>query len=168
MDKKLIFSERQRFTQWWIWVILMGINGLFLFGIFKQVLGGQPFGDHPMSNTGLLIAFALSLLLLLLFLTFRLETQIRANGIYVRFFPFERAFEHFPWDIVEKSFIRKYSPMREYGGWGMRFGAAGTAYNIAGDQGLQLELADGKKLLIGTAQPLELAEALEKIGQLRP
>lgn len=56
MDKAILYSERQRFKQWWLWLILLGVNGLFLFGVFKQVIGGQPFGDKPMSDAGLLIA----------------------------------------------------------------------------------------------------------------
>ena len=50
MDKEVLFTERQRFKQWWLWLILLGVNGLFLFGVFKQVIGGQQFGDKPMSR----------------------------------------------------------------------------------------------------------------------
>ena len=60
MDKEILYTERQRFKQWWLWLILLGVNGLFLFGVFKQVIGGQQFGDKPMSNTGLLVATGLT------------------------------------------------------------------------------------------------------------
>ena len=39
MDEEVLFTERQHFKQWWLWLILWGINGLLLFGVFKQVLG---------------------------------------------------------------------------------------------------------------------------------
>lgn len=41
MNKEILFRETQKFRQWWLWLILMGINGLFLFGVFMQVIGGQ-------------------------------------------------------------------------------------------------------------------------------
>lgn len=169
MNKEVLFIERQKFKQWWLWLILSGINGLFIFGVYKQVLGGQQFGDKPMSNEGLLFAAGLTILLTILFLNFRLETQIKKDGIYVRFFPFHLSFKHFTWDKIAKSFVRKYRPISEYGGWGLRLGffGKGKAYNVSGDNGLQLEFTDHTKLLIGTNKPDELTATLEKIGQLR-
>lgn len=168
MDNKILFSERQKFKQWWLWLIMIGINALFLFGVFMQLISGQQFGDKPISNVGLLIAAGITIALTLLFLNFRLDTIIKNDGIYVRFFPFHVRFKHYSWDILSKSFVRQYSALTEYGGWGLRFGlfGKGTAYNVSGDKGLQLEFADKKKLLIGTNKPNELTETLKKIGQL--
>lgn len=116
MDNEVLFAEKQRFKQWWLWLILLGINGLFLFGVYKQVIGGQQFGDNPMSNTGLLIATGLTIALTLLFVSFRLDTIIKKDGIYVRFFPFHLKFKYYPWNTLTKSFVRQYSPLTEYGG----------------------------------------------------
>ena len=169
MDNEILFTEGQKFKQSWLWLILSGINGLFLFGVFKQVIGGHQFGDKPMSNTGLLIATGLTLLLTILFANSRLETIIKKDGIYVRFFPFHIKFKHYTWNSLTKSFVRQYSAITEYGGWGLRLGlfGKGTAFNVSGDKGLQLEFANNKKLLIGTNKPDQLTDTLNKIGQLK-
>lgn len=169
MDGEILFSERQKFRQWWLWLILSLINGFLLFGVFKQVIKGQPFGSKPIPNTGLLIITGLMLLLMIMFLVIRLETLIKKEGIYVRFFPFHLKFRYYSWDRLIKLFVRKYSPFSEYGGWGIRIGlrSTGKAYNISGNKGLQLEFTDNKKLLIGTNKPDELTETLKSIGQLR-
>jgi len=169
MNNEILFSERQRFKQWWLWFILLGINGLFLYGAFNQVIGGQQFGDKPMSNTGILVTTGLTIFLTFLFANFRLDTTIRKEGIYVRFFPFHLKFKHYKWDKLAKSYVRQYSPVTEYGGWGIRLGlfGKGTAYNVSGNKGLQLEFSDNKKLLIGTNRPDELTETLKKIGQFK-
>jgi len=169
MNNEILFTEKQRFNQWWIWLILLGINGFFIFGIFRQIIGGQPFGDKPMSDIGLIVGTALSILFTILFLNFRLDTLIKRDGIYVRFFPFHLTFKHYAWESLTKSFIREYSPISEYGGWGLRLGlfGKGTAFNVSGDKGLQLEFTNKKKLLIGTNKPDELTETLNKIGQLK-
>lgn len=169
MKEENLFTERQRFKQWWLWLILLGFNGLFLFGVFRQVICEQQFGDKPMSNIGLLITTGLTIALTLLFINSRLDTTIKRNGIYVRFFPFHLKFKHYTWDSLTKSFVRQYSPLSEYGGWGLRLGlfGKGTAFNVSGDKGLQLEFTDNKKLLIGTNKPEELTETLNKIGQLK-
>src|SRR5690554_6927157 len=134
MKKEILFTERQKFNQWWLWLIPLGINGLFIFGVYKQVLGGQQFGDKAMSNEGLLLATCLTIILTALLISFRLETQIKRDGIYVRFFPFQFSFKHFPWDKISKSFVREYRPISEYGGWGLRLGlfGKGKAYNVSG------------------------------------
>jgi len=169
MINEILFTERQRFKQWWIWLILIGVNGLFLFGVYRQVIRGQEFGDNPMSDTGLIIATGLTIILTILFVNFRLDTIVKSDGIYVRFFPVHIKFKHFTWDKLTKSFVRQYSPITEYGGWGLRFGlfGKGNAFNISGNKGLQLEFTDNKKLLIGTNKPDELTKILKEIGQLK-
>lgn len=169
MGNKIVFEETQRFKQWWIWVILSAVNGLFLFGVFRQVIGGHPFGDKPMSDSGLLILTVMMLALTIAFLFFKLETFIKEDGIYVRFFPMHLTFKHYTWDQIKKSYVRTYAPLAEFGGWGLRFGlfGKGIAYNVSGNQGLNLEFIDGKKILIGTNKPDEITEALKKIGQLK-
>ena len=69
-----------------------------------------------------------------------------------------------------KSYVRQYSPIIEYGGWGLRFGifGKGTAFNVSGNKGLQLEFINNKKLLIGTNKPDALTETLIKLGRLKP
>ena len=169
MDNEILFSEKQRFKQWWLWLILLGINGLYIYGLYEQVVVGQQFGDKPMSNSGLFITYGVIFSLTILFLNFRLDTKIQIDRIYVRFFPIHLTFKHYSWDKILKSFVRLYYPIREYGVWGLRIGlfGKGKAYNVSGDKGLQLEFTDNKKLLIGTNKPDELAETLDKIVQYK-
>lgn len=169
MNNEILFAEKQKFNQWWIWIILLGINVLFIVGTLKQVIGGNQFGDKPMSNIGLMVTAGLTVLFSLLFFNFRLDTQIKNDGIYVRFFPFHLTFRHYNWDDLVKSFVRQYSPITEYGGWGLRLGlfGKGVAFNVSGNKGLQLKFKNNKNLLIGTSKPEELIETLNKIGQLK-
>ncbi|MHC4187375.1 MAG: hypothetical protein ACYSRQ_04200 [Planctomycetota bacterium] len=71
-----------------------------------------------------------------------------------------------PEDLKE-CYIRTYRPIKEYGGWGIRygFGESGKAYNVKGNQGLQLVFENGKRLLIGTQKPKRLLEAVNSINQ---
>ena len=38
---KILFSEKQRFTQLWLWVLLMALNLLMIYGIIQQVVLGR-------------------------------------------------------------------------------------------------------------------------------
>ena len=164
MNKEISFSETQRFKQWWLWVILIGVNALMFYGLITQVVNGNTFGNNPATNNQLLIGTGVSLVITFFILSFQLETQIKKNGIYVRLFPLQISYRFFSWNSLLKCYVKKYNPIKEYGGWGLRFGlfGKGTAYNISGDEGLQLEFTNGKKLLIGTQKPEELSEAINK------
>jgi TATA-box binding protein (TBP) (component of TFIID and TFIIIB) len=52
----------------------------------------------------------------------------------------------------------------EYGGWGIKYGRKGKAYNVSGNRGVQLVFKDGKQLLIGSQRAEELAEAISSIA----
>ena len=115
---------------------------------------------------------------------FILTTYINEEGVYVRLFPLLVKYKFFSWDIISKSYIRKYNPILEYGGWGIRYGGfrfnllrvnglnfrnimnKNVAYNISGNIGLQLELKSGKRVLIGTRKPVEMGDVLQKLGKL--
>jgi len=168
MPNHTFYIEIQRFRQWWLLLILCGVNGIFLLGIYKQIIKEQPFGDHPMSNTALLISTGICILLSLFILLIELNTQIRSDGIYIRFFPFHLTYRFYPWGSISKSYVRKYSPLKTYGGWGYRLGINGEkVYSISGNRGLQLEFYNTKSLLIGTKRPYELSRVLSELGQLK-
>ncbi len=157
-----MFSETQRFKQIWLWIILLGINGLFIFGLTKQVILGKQFGDNPLSNWGLIIVTTLIFLFSLLFLNLKLDTYIKTDGIYVRFFPLHFNYKYFSWDSINQSFVRQYNPIGEYGGWGIRGFGKNRALNISGNKGIQLIKKDGSRLLIGTKKADEVTEILKK------
>ena len=158
------FTEKQRFTQWWLWIILLGTNGGILYGVIQQVIFGKQFGDNPASDAGLLLIFALVVLISIFFVSLRLETVIKQDGIYVRYYPVHFSFRYYPWEDIQKAYVRKYKPIIEYGGWGFRGFGKNRALNVSGNQGLQLEFRNYKRLLIGTRKPGEIIEALHKKG----
>lgn len=158
------YSETQRFDQWWLWLfVLMPLLGTFLWAFVRQIVMGKPFGDNPGTNTELIVAGILPVGILLLFRTMRLDTTLSEAGVEVRFFPFVKK-RLYPWEDIQRAYLRRYNSLLEFGGWGIRFGRSGTAYNVAGKYGLQLELRNGKRLLIGTQDLERLRRALANHG----
>lgn len=111
----------------------------------------------------LLLGNGILLLVIFLLLGLRLDTEIRNDGVYVRFFPFALRLKRYGWEEIEKAYVRPYKPLLEYGGWGIRYGRKGKALNVSGNMGLQLELKNGKKLLIGTRKPEVLQAVIEEL-----
>jgi hypothetical protein len=137
----------------------------------EQLVRGRPFGDQPMPDLMLVIMGPLFILLMagLLWLMWvsRLVTEVRDDGIYVQFYPYHRRFREFLWEGIEFFEVRTYRPILEYGGWGIRNGFGGKAYNVSGKRGLQLVLRGGRpeRFLIGSQNPERLAMAVESAWQ---
>lgn len=169
MNKEILFEEKQKFNQWFIMLIFFAVNAFFIYGIFIQIIEKQQFGRKPTSDGLLILSTIVSVLITILLMNIRLYTQIKKDGIYVKFFPFHLSFKYYSWEQISKAFIREYKPLLEYGGWGLRIGlwGNGKALNVSGNKGLQLEFFDKNKLLIGTNKPEELKEILKTIDKLK-
>ena len=165
---QLYFSEKQRFNQPWIWALNLITAVIFIVMIIMQLLLHKPVGNDPPPDYILLLFLLIPIGMMFLFYSIRLETEIRRDGIYVRFPPFIRKTRIYRWEDVRSCYVRKYSPIGEYGGWGYRMAGkkAGIAFNVSGNMGIQLELKNGKKILLGTKKPEEAREALRKTGFL--
>jgi hypothetical protein len=158
------FREVQRFAQWWIWVIVVGIAVLMWDAFIQQILLGRPFGDNPAPNAVLIVFFLIfGIGMPWLFIVVNLRTVVRADGIYVRFYPFHLRDVRIAPETIVSAAAGSYNPLLDYGGWGIRMGRGGRAYNASGNQGVRLELTSGQHLLIGSQRAPELAAAIERL-----
>lgn len=116
--------------------------------------------------TGLLWSGFVIFIILQVFtsLNAQLITQIREDGIYVRFPPYQFSFTRYDWDSIREIHIRKFNPLKEYG-YGVRLGPNGRAYTVPGDTGIQLIFKDNTSLIISTKRPEEVMEVLKRIGR---
>lgn len=164
---KLRFREVQRFTQPWVWLLLLLTIGVlvwtFGFGLVQQLVLGKPWGDQPMSDVGLVIsaviAFAFSLGFLWFFLLLALTVEVRDDCVHIHFKPLKRRTVQYR-DITKVEAC-DYRPIVHYGGWGIRRGRKGWVYNVSGNRGVRLDFDDGTRLLIGSQRSVELAAAIE-------
>lgn len=154
-----IYKEKQRFTQPWLWFVLLSLTCLTIYVTTNlewrlKIQDGKPLGD---GHTGSLIGVLISVSVLILFLTTHLRTQIDKSGIGVMFFPLMLKSKVFIWDDIESLYLREYKALEEFGGWGIRLGVGEKyAYNVKGNVGLQLIFKSGKKVMIGTNNPYNL------------
>ncbi len=162
------YKEIQRFRQKWIWVPLTGIFGLFLWAIIQQVILGNPWGTNPAPDSILILISIIPIGLILLFYYSKLETKISEKGVEYRFTPFHLKRHKIDWNMIEYAELRKYDPIKEYGGWGIKFGKRGKAFNVSGNIGLELKLKNRKKtILFGTQNPEELKRVVEQYIKMR-
>lgn len=150
VDEK-IFYEIQQFRQIWIWLIILIIVIVLYIPIISGVL-----------NIFLSIIFFLfGFGFIWLFYSMKLVTEVKEAGIQITFTPFTNFI--IPFNEIKNLEIREYRPILEYGGWGIRFNRTGKAYTVSGKIGLQVELFNGKKILIGTEKSDDLLKSLDSL-----
>ena len=89
-----------------------------------------------------------------------LNTEVRDEGVYVRFNTLHLGWIVFAFNAIQNAEAVTYRPIMEYGGWGIRFGKNGKAYNVSGNKGVLLTLNEGKPILIGSQKHEELCLAI--------
>lgn len=152
------FTEKQYFKQKWIWFMLFGILALSVVPVLNVA------ATKPLA---VLICILPVLLIMALFFLMNLKTVINQKGIHIQFFPFIREPKVFLWEDIQKIELKKYQPMVEYGGYGIRGLGDDKAYNIQGDIGLKLYFKNGKKLMIGTQNPKGINKIVREICQMQ-
>lgn len=145
---QVLFHEDQQFRQPWIWALLLLVSA----AIFAVVYASR-------SIWLALLVLLLDAALVGFMYSLKLTTEVSPNGVLVRFFPMFR--QNISLSQIGSHYVRVYRPILEYGGWGVRYGLKGKAYNVRGNRGVQLELVRGERLLIGSQRAEELAQAIE-------
>ncbi len=159
-----IFKEEQKFAQPLIYIGLFVATVVVFIPIIKEwnSITLLPLNKLLGSLSGVIILG----LVVILFLFSKLRTRIDEKGVSFKFTPFHFKSKLINWKEVDKAYLRKYNAISEYGGWGIKGGIPwvkgnGRAYNVKGNIGLQLELRNGKRILIGTQKENEIGAVLK-------
>lgn len=148
-DNQLREDQRFRYP---VLLGALGIGALYYYGGLMDAL----FKDQDLKQIAWHGPIVMTMLIAL-FLLANLTTLIDEKGIYIRFFPFHTRFILYPWENITLAKIITYSPIKDFGGWGIRYGMNSTkAFNVKGTNGLYIELQSGKKRMIGTQRPEEI------------
>lgn len=160
---KILFREEQKFTQWWLWLILISIAILPFIELYQQLVGLGKFETKPSSVLGIILYSVFVFGIIALFWFMRLKTEIDQKEIRMNFFPFTK--KQVLWRDIKSAKIVNYGFV---GGWGIRFGSKyGTVYNASGNKGLALELFDGENFVIGTQKQDELKRLIEEMTNVQ-
>jgi hypothetical protein len=172
--ERLYFEEEQRFPLWIRAIVLLPIVVL-VFPIILLWLEGSRF----VPSTLILSALALFFLLLAVpNFIIKLVSKLDSTHLHLRIYPLRLPVPFLPPRIRDVSLsdisfweVRTYRPLfdREY--WGMHFWSLGSAFgggrylymmkvNPISGRGVQLQLSNGERLLIGSKRPEELASAI--------
>lgn len=139
------------------------------YGLYWQVGHGQPWGDKPMSDAGIVFmtVFVSASVILLGFvlLTLRLEVKIDAAGIHYRMYPVKQRWRTVSLDQIEKYELKRRYNLFESAGIGHHRNVIqrSRSFKMWGGKHLRLTLTNGETLMLGTTDLTGLDWAMRKL-----
>jgi len=113
----------------------------------------------PVSWLGLVVVGAVAAFLYSL----RLETEVRTDGVYLKMWPLHLSARRISWSEIDQYELRTYRPLREFGGWGIRWAPGKLAYNVGGNQGVWIQRTNERSILIGSQRVEEFVTAIDEV-----
>jgi hypothetical protein len=159
---QLLYREIQQFRQPWLWFVLLLTSGSILYATIQLYFSEFFQQQNPVQTFILmLLGLGFGICLPLIFYTTKLIVELHTDSLVISFFPLLLFVERIPLSSIADYEVCTYHPLKEYGGWGIRYGPRGKAYNVNGNRGVQIMLVSGEKILIGSQFPEKLAQALD-------
>jgi hypothetical protein len=157
----IVFRETQRMPRSWRWpVIAVTVGGVVLYVWAASIAGARSLGT-VVGGIAILVGLGVALLATVA----RLEVNVTRTAVEVRWVPLAR--RTFPLATIFGAEAVTYRPIRQFGGWGIRFGRGGArAFSMSGDRAVRLTLVDGTEVFLGSLEPEALAGAIER-GRVR-
>ena len=156
-----LFVENQRFTQWYVWVLLLApvavSIGMLVFVLARTSIWSRRF--HI-----LLATLALPLATPILFFAMRMNVVLTGERLTARFFPIRRRL-----DLTDVTSFRVITyTVRDFGGWGIKWARDGSmVLNVSGNRAIRINRRNGKSLILGTQRADDFAAALQELGVTR-
>ncbi|PZX51817.1 hypothetical protein LV84_03575 [Algoriphagus ratkowskyi] len=153
-----IFKESQSYVGTWVMylIILIELPTLILLAILYATSE-----DKQEMIIAMAVVIGTMGLLILLILSLRLETRIDRQNISFRYKPIIRNWRNYSRAEILSAEVIEYSPLTDYGGWGLKGNKTTKAYSVLGDEGLLLDVGEKKKIMIGTMKSKELTDFMK-------
>jgi hypothetical protein len=137
MNDQPQYSEKSGFPAWIFWAITSIPLTIFL---YERI--AHPIDSEPFDWFGLVILGAVGILIF----SIKLHVTVNAEGITYKYPPFHNKPNLLRWENIETVELLKINPLKEFGGWGLRYGKLGTAYTTRGKYILHIKMRQGKPI----------------------
>ena len=152
-----VFKETQKFRQWWIYFIVVFTAAGIILNLYQETDRFTDFSD--LSFLFLAMFFTA---IITYFFSLQLKTKIDRYGIKTEFRPLPFFKREYKWDEIATCHVRKYSAIKEFGGWGIKGLFPAKAYTVRGSYGIQIVTKENVRFLIGTQEPQKAKTTIKR------
>lgn len=149
-----------------VWVCFLGGGGSVLWQVLRVLTGSEVPDGGPRELATLVVTGVVILLIPVLFhvVIGALIVEVTDEAILLRLGRPGLIKKRIPFDDITSMEPVTYRPIREFGGWGVRFGGGGkSAWATRGNRALVIGLKDGKKVYVGSDKPEHLQSRISAV-----
>lgn len=150
----MIFKESQKIKNTYIWVILVISLILLSISIILPFL-------NTIHTKGIWLAVIIIIATIAILASIKMQIRIDQNKLMFRYIPFINGWREYSFDEIQDMKLIKYSSLRQFGGWGIRYNFDSWLYNTGGKYGIKVKVGK-KKFILGTYKPEEAEEAISQ------
>ncbi len=172
MSELFYYIEKQKISSKFLKVLVYFFGVFFPFFIVVPLAYAQ-YEKEGSLNGDLLLALIICVLsgtlVALALETSYLSIKVSPDGFYYKFFPFHFSYRKLkPEDVIEYRIV-KINPMKDYGGWGIkyRFRSGGKGYICEGENGVEFRMKNGKTIAFTVLDPYRLETELRNVFQTK-
>ena len=164
--RKVRYYERQYMRHPLLLAVVGFIGALMWVAFVRQIIYNIPFGTNPAPDWLMwLFVLLFGVGLPVLMYGAHLEILLWDGVLMYRYVPFHVRWRTVPCSAIVRAEAVTYSPLREFGGWGIRWGRWGRAYSASGTRGVRIECREGDRFLLGSGRAQELAQCILICGK---
>lgn len=151
----------------WVWLLMAGACvlgiGATLFAAFQQPDPGEIARGDSLSQLGsVLVGGGVLLFFVAMTSIFMcLDVEVRSDHLFISLGPVHLVRRRIRYADIESVRAVTYRPIREFGGWGIRWRGRRTAWTIRGNQAVAITLQSGREIYVGSRFPQRLAGRIE-------
>jgi hypothetical protein len=160
MQPRVLHKER---TSWSWWVHLLIWGGVAIAASAGLARAGDVTNPDFLPTIATPIAIAALIPLVFYGLVGYLSAQVTEAGIRMRWGPLGWIRKFIPFDTIMKAEAVTYSPLMEFGGWGIRIRRNKRAWTVRGNRAVRMELTNGKVFYLGSDRPERFAEWIRSV-----
>jgi hypothetical protein len=161
-ENGIIFQKKQYFDKWvWFFAlagIMITINIIIILRLF-YIFPGFPALFLVLAAIPVVIFIIISLV----FSKMELTTEVRNDGLYIRYRPSLRVFRHYPGSTIESYEKSKGGFLDRINNWKIRSYPNKVIYQCGSHEKVHIKLTNGKSILIDSKQPDKLIDALNSM-----
>ena len=164
MARRYHYQETSLFA-WWVHLLIWFCALACIVPAVLPILTG---GERPLREVGYLIAIGLAIPAFLYLLFGSLRTRVTSEAVEISWGLSGIIRKVVSFSQIESMEPVTYRPIREFGGWGIRFGRGKKqAWTASGNQALVLHLKGGVHLYVGSGHPARLEERIRSAMSIK-
>ncbi|NPV83071.1 MAG: hypothetical protein HPY46_05770 [Candidatus Aminicenantes bacterium] len=153
-DSPVIYEEKQKLNLGLLWLPILAPMLMMWYAFYQQIIRGKPVGTRPAPDAIVVVLFVIfGLLFPYLMLKTVLVLQVRPDGFYFRYYPFQLRYRKVSWLEIKEVKVLNFSPVRDFGGYGIKYARGAKIYVAKGNKGIKITPLSGRQLIFSSDNP---------------